>query len=139
MSDEYWEIDYSAPNREDPRCRMCRDVAAAYCDDCAPKVFAARDEARRDPYAMTRALVDAPPPRRTRPGYEVRWIAGTTDYEWVPVEPLYRIVWAGNLEADADVALTWPRLLHALRQYVPHTTRRLSAFVARVERVVPNA
>jgi hypothetical protein len=76
---------------------------------------------------------------RERPGYRVRWIAGTTDYEWVPVEPLYRIVWFGNLEADADVALTWPRLLYALRQYVPHTTKRLSAHVARVERVAPDA
>lgn len=79
-----------------------------------------------------------PAARESAPG----WGPLTRGPEWVahpmaaePVLRPYRIVWATEPEASATVTLSWPRLLYALRQYVPYTTRRLSTFVARVERV----
>jgi hypothetical protein len=48
----------------DVRCRMCRDVGAAYCDECAAAVFAYRDLATKcDRYREAlQEIADAKPP-----------------------------------------------------------------------------
>lgn len=76
---------------------------------------------------------------RERPGYRVRWIAGTTDYEWVPVErdePLYRVIWGRG--PISTLPMLWPGVLAFVR--IARKVRPgWPIEVVRVERVAPNA